>query len=395
MKQVFLAPGRDKSLRRRHPWVFSGAVARVDGAPQRGDSVVVRSSAGVFLGHGVYCPKSQIRVRVMSFDEAVPIDAALVTRRIDAALAFRARALPADVTALRLVHGEADGLPGLVVDRYDDVLVVQCQSAAAEHWRDAAVAALEPARWRAVVERSDVEVRALEGLAPRSGVLHGTLPAAPLVIDEGGVRYHVDVLHGQKTGFFLDQRDNRALVGAAAAGGEVLDVFCYSGGFTLAALAGGAAHVTAVDSSTDALAQARANAALNGCDDGDVRVAWQAEDAFAALRALHAAGRRFDLVVLDPPKFAPTGRHVQRAARAYKDVNLWALKLLRAGGRLFTFSCSGAVDDALFQSIVAGAAVDAGVEARVLARLAAAADHPLALNFPEGAYLTGLAVMVG
>ncbi|MEQ8662495.1 MAG: class I SAM-dependent rRNA methyltransferase [Gammaproteobacteria bacterium] len=393
MKQVILAPGREKSLRRRHPWVFSGAVQRVSGAPQRGDSVRVLGSTGEFLGYGVYCPKSQIRVRVLSFDESVALDDDLIARRIGAALAYRARALPADLVALRLVHGEADGLPGLIVDRYGEVLVVQCQSAAAERWRDAAVAALEPARWRAIVERSDAEVRGLEGLAPRSGILHGSLPDAPLLIDERGVRYRVDVLHGQKTGFFLDQRDNRALVGAVAAGCEVLDVFCYSGGFALAALSAGAAHVTAIDSSTDALAQARANAGANGCDDA-ARVEWRAEDAFAALRALHAAGRRFDVVTLDPPKFAPTGRHVQRAARAYKDVNLWALRLLRPGGRLFTFSCSGAVDEALFQSIVAGAAVDARVDGRVLARLGAAADHPLALNFPEGAYLKGLLVMV-
>ncbi len=388
MKRVALKPGREKSLRRRHPWVFSGAVQRVDGAPQRGDSVVVVSSTGEFLGHGVYCPKSQIRVRVLSFDEATPIDEALIAARVADALAFRTRVLAPGVQACRLIHGEADGLPGLVVDRYDDVLVVQCQSAAAERWRDAAVAALEPGAWRAVMERSDVEVRALEGLAPRRGLLHGALPDAPLVVTEGAVRYRVDVVAGQKTGFFLDQRDNRALVAACADGRDVLDAFCYSGGFTLAALAGGAAHVTAIDSSADALAQARANAAENGFDEA--RVAWREEDAFAGLRALHAAGRRFDLVVVDPPKFAPTSRHVARAARAYKDVNLWALKLLRPGGQLFTFSCSGAIDEALFASIVAGAAVDAAVTARIVGRLTAAPDHPVALPFPEGAYLCGL-----
>jgi len=388
MKQVVLKPGREKSLRRRHPWIFSGAVQRVDGAPQRGDSVAVTGSGGEFLGHGVYCPKSQIRVRVLSFDEATPIDEALIAARIADALAFRARVLPPGVRACRLVHGEADGLPGLVVDRYDDVLVMQCQSAAAERWRDAALAALEPDAWRAVMERSDVEVRALEGLGPRCGLLHGALPDAPLVVAEGAVRYRVDVVAGQKTGFFLDQRDNRALVAACADGREVLDAFCYTGGFAMAALAGGAAHVTAIDSSADALAQARANAAENGFDGA--RVEWRDEDAFAALRALHAAGRRFDLVILDPPKFAPTSRHVARAARAYKDVNLWAFRLLRRGGQLFTFSCSGAIDDALFASIVAGAAVDAGVTPRIVGRLTAGADHPVALPFPEGAYLSGL-----
>jgi 23S rRNA (cytosine1962-C5)-methyltransferase len=219
-------------------------------------------------------------------------------------------------------------------------------------------------------------------------LLHGTLPDAPLVVAEGRVRYRVDVVAGQKTGFFLDQRDNRALVAACAGGREVLDAFCYSGGFTMAALAGGATSVTAIDSSAGALAQARANAAENGFDDA--RVAWREEDAFAAVRDLHAAGRRFDLVVVDPPKFAPTSRHVARAARAYKDINLWALRLLRPGGQLFTFSCSGAIDDALFASIVAGAAVDAGVTPRIVGRLAAGPDHPVSLPFPEGAYLSGL-----
>jgi 23S rRNA (cytosine1962-C5)-methyltransferase len=244
-----------------------------------------------------------------------------------------------------------------------------------------------------VYERSDAEVRGLEGLPPRSGPVRGDAPPDAIAVREGAARFLVDVRAGQKTGFFLDQRDNRTRLGAQARGAEVLDVFSYTGGFVLAALLGGAAHVTAVESSADALARARENVAASGFDPQAVD--WLEADAFACLRRLAESRRRFDLIVLDPPKFAPTERHVARAARAYKDINLWALRLLRPGGRLFTFSCSGAVDGALFQSIVAGAAVDAGVDGRIVARLGAAADHPVALSFPEGEYLKGLVVVVG
>jgi 23S rRNA (cytosine1962-C5)-methyltransferase len=280
-----------------------------------------------------------------------------------------------------------------VVDRYADTAVLQCSSAGAEHWRDAyADALIEAGVCRRVYERSDAEVRTLEGLPRRSGVLRGDPPADAIAIREGAVRFLVDVRQGQKTGFFLDQRDNRAHLAALARGADVLDVFSYTGGFVLAALSAGAAHVTAVDSSAEALVRARENAAASGLDPEQVE--WHEADAFALLRRLCEQKRRFDLVVVDPPKFAPTERHVARAARAYKDINLWALRLLRSGGRLFTFSCSGAVDAALFQSIVAGAAVDAGVRGRIVARLGAAADHPVALNFPEGEYLKGLVVVV-
>jgi 23S rRNA (cytosine1962-C5)-methyltransferase len=389
-----LKPGREKSLLRRHPWIFSGAVERIEGRDAAaGETVAVRSAAGRFLAYAAYSPHSQIRARAWSFDERATIDAAFMQDALRRALDYRARVLGPDVDASRLVHAECDALPGLVVDRYADTAVMQCSSAGAEHWREAyADALIASGVCRRVYERSEAETRSLEGLEARSGPVRGGPPPERIRVHEGPVQFYVDVVHGQKTGFFLDQRDNRARVGRLAHGREVLDVFCYTGGFSAAALAGGAASVAAIDSSAAALASARENVAATGIDPG--RVEWHEADAFVRLRALHAQGRRFDLIVLDPPKFAPTARHVARAARAYKDVNLWALRLLRPGGCLCTFSCSGSVDAALFQSIVAGAAVDAGVSGRIAQRLGAAPDHPVALEFPEGEYLKGLVVDV-
>jgi 23S rRNA (cytosine1962-C5)-methyltransferase len=295
--------------------------------------------------------------------------------------------------AVRLIHAESDGLPGLIVDRYADTAVMQCSAAGAERWRGAfADALLRFGDCVRVFERSDVEVRSLEGLDARAGPLRGDAPPSALLVREGDARFLVDVVAGQKTGFFLDQRDNRAEVQRLSRGRDVLDVFCYSGGFTVAALLGGARSVTAVDSSAPALVQARANLSASGLDDAQVE--WHEADAFAVLRNLYDRGRRFDLIVVDPPKFAPTEKHVARAARAYKDVNLWALRLLRPEGLLFTFSCSGAIGEPLFQSIVAGAALDARRRARIVKRLAAAPDHPVSLEFPEGAYLKGLLLAV-
>jgi 23S rRNA (cytosine1962-C5)-methyltransferase len=393
VKQLVLKAGREKSLLRRHPWIFSGAVERVTGAPATGETVLVRDAQGRFLAYAAYSPQSQIRARAWSFDQADAIDADFMAERVRRAVAYRARVLPAQVDGCRLIHGESDGMPGLVVDRYGDTAVMQCSSAAAEPWRDAVAAALlRHAGCRRVYERSDAEVRRLEGLAERVGVVLGDEPPDAIRIREDGIAFLVDVRGGQKTGFFLDQRDNRRLVGETAKGGRVLDVFSYTGGFTLAALAGGAAGVTAIDSSAAALECARTNVAASGF--GRDAVEWLQGDAFALLRRLHEQGRRFDLVVLDPPKFAPTEKHAARAARAYKDVNLWAFRLLRPGGTLFTFSCSGGIARALFQSIVAGAALDAGVQGRIVRPLSAAADHPVALAFPEGEYLKGLMVRV-
>ena len=390
---IVLKPGREKSVQRRHPWVFSGAIETVHGEPAPGETVAVLAASGEVLAQAAYSPHSQIRARIWSFAAGVPIDAAFMTERLRQALAYRRRVLPLSVDACRLVHAECDGLPGLVVDRYADTAVMQCSSAGAEYWRDVYAGALvELGACARVYERSDAEVRRLEGLEPRAQPVIGDAPQDAIRVREGPLAFLVDVRHGQKTGLFIDQRDNRARVRDAAAGRRVLDVFSYTGGFALAALAGGAAHVTAIETSAEAIAGAWANAQASALDASTVR--WIEEDAFAALRRLAAAGERFDLIVLDPPKFAPTERHVERAARAYKDINLWAFRLLRAGGTLHTFSCSGGVDAKLFQSIVAGAALDAGVQGRIVARLAAAADHPVALDFPEGEYLKGLVVAV-
>jgi 23S rRNA (cytosine1962-C5)-methyltransferase len=390
---ILLKKGREKSLRRRHPWIFSGAIEKVDGEPGAGDTVDIRDSSGKTLARAAYSPKSQIRARVWTFDTAEEVDAAFFRQRVMRAVALR-EALPAarHANALRLVHGESDGLPGLVVDRYADVLVAQFLAAGVERWREPILDALvELSGCSAVYERSDAETRKLEGLAARVGFARGDRAARRCPIVEYGLNFHVDVEEGQKTGFFLDQRENRQRVRALAAGREVLDGFSYTGGFAINALAGGAKRVVAVESSKEAIEVARENLAANPLDASQVE--FLPADVFKQLRKLRDQGASFDLVVLDPPKFAPTAAQARNAARAYKDINLLAFKLLRPGGLLATFSCSGGVDAALFQSIVAGAALDAGVEAKIIERFAAAADHPVALEFPEGDYLKGLLVM--
>jgi len=390
MKQLILKPGREKSLARRHPWIFSGAVARVEGDPDTGDTVAVRSGSGEFLVWAAYSPASQIRARAWSWDEQERIDGDFLRARLRRALDARARLISAEASdAMRLVHGESDGLPGVIADRYGEVVVLQLLSAGAERWRtELSDGVRELTGCACVFERSDADVRELEGLPARSGVLYGALPAAGVQIREHGLRYGVDVAEGHKTGFYLDQRDNRKRIGELSEGREVLNCFCYTGGFTLNALAGGAASVLSVDSSAGALAQARDNLGRNELDAA--RAEWQEADVFKYLRTLRDHGRSFDLIVLDPPKFAPTAAFAEKAARGYKDINLLALKLLRAGGLLASFSCSGGVSAELFQKILAGAALDAGVEASIVGHFAAAADHPVLLSFPEGDYLKGL-----
>jgi 23S rRNA (cytosine1962-C5)-methyltransferase len=390
---IKLKPGREKSLRRHHPWIFSGAVASVGGKPKSGDTVAIVSADGKPLAKAAYSPDSQIRARVWSFDPVREIDATFFRERVMAALALR-ESLPAakHSNALRLVHGESDGLPGLIVDRYADVLVVQFLAAGVERWRDPILDALaELSGCEAIYERSDAETRKLEGLRPKIGFVRGNKHATRCPIIEHGLNFRVDVEQGQKTGFFLDQRENRQRVRTLAAGREVLDGFSYTGGFAIAALAGGARRVCAIESSKDAIEIAKENLAANPLDAS--KVEFIAADVFAHLRKLRDQDAHFDLVVLDPPKFAPTAAQAKNAARAYKDINLLAFKLLRPGGLLATFSCSGGVDAALFQSIVAGAALDAGAQAKILERFGAAADHPVALEFPEGDYLKGLLVL--
>jgi 23S rRNA (cytosine1962-C5)-methyltransferase len=391
MKSIRLLEGKERSLLRRHPWVFAGSVAR--GKADPGETVRVEAHDGRFLAWGAFSGTSQIRVRAWSFDEAERIDHAFFKRRVDAALALRRRIAPAS-DGVRLVHGEADGLPGLVVDRYGDVLSAQFLAAGTERWKGAiADILLERTGCTRLFERSDSGVRALEGLEPVAGWLRGDGPTE-LEIREHDWRLTLDVAAGHKTGFYLDQRDNRAAFarwvrqfGLA----DVLNAYCYTGGFTVAALAGGAARVTSVDSSAPALARVAQHVARNGFDAG--RSEAVDADVNAYLRAALKDGRRFGAIVLDPPKFAPTAAHAERAARAYKDINRLALKLLAPGGLLLTFSCSGGIGAELFHKIVAGAAIDAGVDGAILARLEGAPDHPTTLAFPEGEYLKGLAIL--
>ena len=392
---IVLKVGRDKSIKRRHPWVFSGGIEKVLGDPQSGDTVLVRSAEGQQLGLAAYSPESQIRGRMWSFDAAATIDATFMRARIKGALQLRENLPLAQKTnAMRLVHGESDGLPGLIVDRYADVLVAQFLSAGMERWREAILDALvELTKCEAVFERSDAEVRTLEGLPERAGFVRGNSDAARCAISENGLVFRVDVAAGQKTGFFLDQRANRLRIKELSAGRDVLDCFCYTGGFAISSLAGGAREVSAIDSSGSAIAVARENLKANALDAS--RLVFKEADVFVYLRELRNRGEKFDLIILDPPKFAPTAAQVENASRAYKDINLLALKLLAPGGLLATFSCSGGISPDLFQKIVAGAALDAGADAKIIERFGPAADHPVALEFPEGDYLKGLLVYRG
>jgi 23S rRNA (cytosine1962-C5)-methyltransferase len=388
MATLILKPGREKSLLRRHPWVFSGAVAEMDGDAGSGADVEIRSADGRFLGWAGYSPRSRIVARVWSWDEEEPPGAGLLRERLSSAIEAR-RALLPQIGALRLVNAESDGLPGVIVDRYADTVVVQLSSAGAMHYRDAIADELVGlTRARSLYERSDAEVLALEGIEARVGLLRGEPLAGTVTVTEHGLRFAVDIAGGHKTGFYLDQRRNRRLVRELAPDADVLDCFSYTGGFALSALAGAAASVTAVESSGEAIALARANACLNNLPEA--RCEWVEADVFGYLRRLRDQARTFDMVILDPPKFAPTAAAAKQAARGYKDINLLAFKLLRPGGLLLTFSCSGGISSELFRKIVAGAARDAGVDAQILRHLCADVDHPVALSFPEGEYLKGL-----
>lgn len=392
MKRLILKKGREKAVLRRHPWIFSGAVQQVEGQPTSGETVGIYDSYGQFLAWGAYSPDSQIRVRIWSWDETEIIESTFFQENIQNVIRLRDTWIDqSQTTAYRLIHAESDRLPGLIVDRYNDTLVMQILSAGMERWReeiiDILVETLQPT---CIYERSDVAVRKLEGLPERTGVVWGTLPEQPLIITENGLRFKVDVLSGQKTGFYLDQRDNRRFCRGIAKGKSVLNCFAYTGGFTVDALAGGAASVLSIDSSEEALSMAKENVVLNdlpleNCD-------WIVGDVFEELRTLRDKGEGYDLIILDPPKFAPTASQASQAARGYKDINLYGFKLLKPGGILMTFSCSGGIDAGFFQKIVADAALDAGVEAQIVHRLTQAPDHPTHLAFPEGTYLKGLVI---
>ena len=390
MAELILKPTREKSLLRRHPWVFSGAVDRVIGDPQPGETLDVLDAKRTFLARAAYSPYSQIRARVWTFDPAEAVDADFFRRRIDSALALRSTLGLTSVSGgVRLIHAESDRLPGLIVDRYGDVLVFQALTAGSEFWRETlAEILLEKTGAVAIYERSDADVRELEGLPVRNGLLRGTIPDSRVTITENGLKFLVNLETGHKTGFYLDQRRNRQRIGELARGRDVLNCFCYTGGFSLHAAAGGAKSVLSIDASAEALVLGQENAALNGLTGPSLE--WREADVFVALRKFRDERRSFDLIILDPPKFAATVSQAEKAARGYKDINLLAFKLLRPGGILATFSCSGGIDAALFQKIVAGAALDAGVEATIVEHLAQDGDHPISLHFPEGAYLKGL-----
>jgi 23S rRNA (cytosine1962-C5)-methyltransferase len=391
MKTIRLREGKERSLLKRHPWIFESAIAR--GGGDAGETVRVESHAGQFLAWAAFSPASKIRARVWSFEESRRIDAAFFQAQCAAAIDARKR-FDIRSDAMRLVHGESDGLPGLVVDRYGDTLVAQFLSAGAERWKAVlADALLAETGLQRLYERSDTSSRALEGLAEASGWLRGSGPTA-LVLQEHDWQLGLDIAQGHKTGFYLDQRDSRLRFAdyARRLGFQaVLNCYCYSGGFTVAALAGGAAHVTSIDSSEGAIALARANVARNHVDAG--RAEFVEADVNGSLRGFKAEGRSFDAIVLDPPKFAPTIAHAERASRAYKDINRLALQLLRPGGVLFTYSCSGGISADLFHKIVAGAGIDAGVDGYIHERMGGAPDHPMTIQFPEGEYLKGLVVM--
>jgi 23S rRNA (cytosine1962-C5)-methyltransferase len=412
MKTVHLHPKREFSLLRRHPWIFSGAVAQVDGTPEKGETVRVLSSDGTVMGVGAYSPESQIRIRMWCFDEC-EVNAAFIRERLATAIGGRAIFIGEDVTnAYRLVNAEADGMPGLIVDRYGDWLVCQFTTAGAERWKSEIVETLRSlVPCQGIYERSDLDVREHEGLSHTTGVLNGDPPPDRIEITEHGCRYWVDVQEGHKTGFYLDQRDNRALIKRFSNGCDVLNAFSYTGGFGIAALAAGAASVTHVDLSESALALAKENTALNKSEvrgkKSEGRNQKRSElppasdflpltsdfihgNVFEVLRKFRDEGRSFDLVVLDPPKFADSRGGLLKAARGYKDINLLGMKLLRPGGLLATFSCSGLMTPDMFHKVVSDAAVDAKRDLQVIKRLQQSEDHPEGLCFTEGLYLKGL-----
>jgi 23S rRNA (cytosine1962-C5)-methyltransferase len=395
MPTIFLYPGKDKPVRQRHPWIFSGAVARSEGYPNRGEVVDVVDDRGEWLARGYYNAASQIVVRLLTWQRDEAVDADFWRRRLAAAAAARQplQARP-DLTAYRLVYAESDGLPGLVVDRYGDWLVTQFLTAGVEVRRDLLLGLLvEMFAPAGIVDRSDVPVRRQEGLPLRSELAWGEPPPPGLTVLENGHRFPVDLLGGQKTGFYLDQRANRQIVGRQATGRTVLNAFSFTGAFAVYALAGGAAHVTNIDSSYDALAGGEAALRANGFDP-DVQADSIAGDVFQVLRDFREAGRRFDLVILDPPKFAGRKQELAGATRGYKDINLLALGLLAPGGLLATFSCSGLVTPDLFQKVVFGASVDAGRDAQIIGHFSQGPDHPILLSFPESEYLKGLLLRV-
>ncbi len=391
MKTIRLREGKERSALRNHPWIFDSAIAK--GGADSGETVRVESHSGSFLGWAAFSPSSKIRARIWSFDEAQRIDVAFFEASIKRAIAARSR-FDIQSNGMRLIHGESDGLPGLIVDLYDDTLVAQFLSSGTERWKqEISNALLAQTGLTKLYERSDSGVRGLEGLQPATGWLRGE-GSTGIELREHGWKLSLDIAEGHKTGFYLDQRDSRKKFADYARRLQfqrVLNCYCYTGGFTVAALAGGAAHVTSIDSSGPAIERAKSNVALNGFDAA--RTTMMDADVNASLRQFYKDGQTFDAIVLDPPKFAPSAAHADRAARAYKDINRLAFKILEPGGVLFTYSCSGGIGAELFHKIVASAGTDAGVDGYISERMQGAPDHPMTLTFPEGEYLKGLVVI--
>jgi 23S rRNA (cytosine1962-C5)-methyltransferase len=390
-KRLLLKPGRERSVLRFHPWIFSGAIRDVRGSPASGETVDVLSEQGEWLARAAYSPEARIAARIWTWQEDQEVDRALLAARLEAARAGRGfLASDPHLNAYREVNAESDSLPGIVIDRYGDIRVVQLLSAGAEAWKDVLFDLLrESGETSGIYERSDHEARQFEALPPRAGLVFGDVPDR-VEIREGELVFEVDVRRGQKTGFYLDQRESRRLIRGMTAPGKVLNAFCYTGSFTVAVLKAGAESVLSIDSSGEALALAQDNIRRNGLDPG--RCLWKEGNVFHELRALRDRGEVFDQILLDPPRFAATASQVSKAARGYKDINLLAFKLLRPGGTLVTFSCSSGVSPELFQQIVAGSALDAGVQAQIVGWLGQPADHPVGIHFPEGRYLKGLIV---
>jgi 23S rRNA (cytosine1962-C5)-methyltransferase len=392
--KIIIKPGREKSLLRRHPWVFASAIQALDDVPASGSTVDLIDAKGNFLARASYSPHSQIRARVWTFEDE-PVDKEFFKKRIRAGIGLRRKLqVEGQSDAYRLIHSESDGIPGLIVDRYGDVLVLQSSTAGSEFWKETMADILvEETGIENIYERSDADVRELEGLKPQNSILRGKFSSFIFPIHEYNLKFNVNIASGHKTGFYLDQRENRRRAGELAKDRDVLNCFCYTGGFSIHALANGAKSVISVDSSADALKLLEENITIDHLPaekhtsiEGDV---------FQLLRKFRDEARSFDMIILDPPKFAPTAAHAEKASRAYKDINLLAFKLLRPGGILITFSCSGGVDSALFQKIVASAALDAGVDATIIEYLSQGSDHPVSLHFPEGAYLKGLVCVKG
>ncbi|ALM71038.1 TPA: methyltransferase domain-containing protein [Vibrio vulnificus] len=392
---IYLVKGREKSVVRRHPWIFSRGIDRVEGNPQLGETVDVYGHDGKWLAKAAYSPESQIRARVWSFEKQ-DINRAFFVKRIQEAQLLREDVIVRDgLTGYRLIAAESDGMPGVTIDRYQNFFVCQLLSAGAEHQKQNIVDALiEVFPDCNVYERSDVSVRKKEGLQETTGVLHGEMPPKSVVIKENGVKISVDIVGGHKTGFYLDQRDSRQQAMKYVKDKEVLNCFSYTGGFGLYALKGGAKRVINADVSQPALDTAKFNAELNEFDISKKRAVFLNADVFKLLREYRDQGTKFDVVIMDPPKFAESKAQLNGACRGYKDINMLAMQILKPGGTLLTYSCSGLMDQVLFQKIIADAAVDAGRSVKFVERFEQAADHPTDTAYPEGFYLKGFACKV-